>query len=300
MVLCFSYYYVVAAKHAWPTARVYFLPGGVMWDWFNDLTAHRNIAVRAMLRPKRRLSVWAENRAVRLADKIYVESNWLKKRLAEYYAGAEEKTCILPAPVDTNRFRPSAEHRAAIRAELGIGADTNVILALGRLDARKNYGVLLHAVAQLSTADWILLFAGSGPQAQELRDLGHSLGIDAKVMFVGSRTDPERLCASADLYCQPSLWESYSNALQEALASGLPCIISDRSVNTDLTDRMNVLLANPLEPLAWAQRIEMLLGNHHLAHNLGANARSFAESRPTWSDLADWLLDAFAGGTPPE
>ena len=287
MVLCFSYYYVIAAKHVWPSAQVCFLPGGVMWDRFNDLTAHRSPAVRALLRPKRRLSVWAENRAVQVADKLYVESDWLTKRLTESYAVAEEKISVLPAPVDTNRFQPSPMHRNAIRDELGIGPNTKVILALGRLDARKNYTVLLRAVAQLSKKDWILLFVGSGPQEQELRNIGRGLGIEDKLLFAGRRADPERVYPSADLYCQPSLWESYSNALQEAVSCGLPCIISDSNVNRDLLDGVNVLLANPLDPIAWAQRIDLLLSDVHLARKLGANARSFAETRPSWSDLAD-------------
>jgi glycosyltransferase involved in cell wall biosynthesis len=71
--------------------------------------------------------------------------------------------------------------------------------------------------------------AGDGQQRNELESLAQDLSVRSRVTFLGhlSRTDISGLLAAADFFLQPSLFEGHSNALLEALASGLPILASD-------------------------------------------------------------------------
>jgi glycosyltransferase involved in cell wall biosynthesis len=120
--------------------------------------------------------------------------------------------------------------RALARADLGLG-DELAVGCVARLAPMKGHAHLLQAFAQVRARVPAarLLLAGEGEQEGALRASAQALGLAADaVRFLGFVRDPERLLAGLDLFVLPSVRdEGVSNALLEAMASGLACVVSD-------------------------------------------------------------------------
>jgi GalNAc-alpha-(1->4)-GalNAc-alpha-(1->3)-diNAcBac-PP-undecaprenol alpha-1,4-N-acetyl-D-galactosaminyltransferase len=100
------------------------------------------------------------------------------------------------------------------------------LLSVGRLGFQKNFSVLIEAFARLASKypAWDLVIIGDGEQRTALEALIKTLGLNARVTLPGTTNSLEPWYASSHLFCLPSRWEGFPNALAEALAHGLPAI----------------------------------------------------------------------------
>ncbi|WP_419872075.1 glycosyltransferase family 1 protein [Candidatus Pristimantibacillus sp. PTI5] len=145
------------------------------------------------------------------------------------FPGREKSALILQNGIACEQFAFSAETRARMRQELGIPDDCLVIGHVGRFNHQKNHAQLIsifHALQQTVSRS-VLLLAGDGPLRQEMEQKAKELGIDAKVKFLGIRSDVSCLLQAFDVFVFPSHHEGLPVTLVEAQAAGLPCIISD-------------------------------------------------------------------------
>jgi glycosyltransferase involved in cell wall biosynthesis len=163
------------------------------------------------------------------------------------HGGPAERMFFLPNTCDVDWFsRESSRDRTGrdrLRGELGLG-EGPVMLFVGRLVPVKGVDTLLQAIRALDTDGTArcagcaashkaqaahLLVVGDGRQRGELAELVKSLGLEDRVHFIGSRpwTELPRLYAAADLLVLPSLFEPWGAVVNEALACGLPVIVSD-------------------------------------------------------------------------
>src|SRR5690242_21444650 len=99
-----------------------------------------------------------------------------------------------------------------------------LVLAAGRLAAQKGFGTLLEAAARWRDLqpEPLLVIAGDGPLAGDLKAQAARLGLDAR--FPGWRDDMPALLAAAAVFVLPSVWEGQSFILQEALRAGVPVV----------------------------------------------------------------------------
>jgi glycosyltransferase involved in cell wall biosynthesis len=146
--------------------------------------------------------------------------------------GADAKRiAVLPNGVNLNRFRPPRPaDREAARLRWGIARSTRVIATVGNLFAPvKGHHVLVDAFAELNKDHprTMLLIAGFGPLRDRLRRQADAHGLGERVRLLGAIEDTPSLLAASDVYACPSLSEGMSNALLEALATGLPCVATD-------------------------------------------------------------------------
>ncbi|MCD2178049.1 glycosyltransferase family 4 protein [Rhizobium sp. C1] len=136
---------------------------------------------------------------------------------------------IVPNGIDVVRFR--AVDRMAARAAFGIAPETRIILQVGRLSVVKQQDLSIRALAdylKMNNAELWLAGLTEEPQYEtKLRQMVAENGLSTKVKFLGSRADVPELLAAADLYLMPSLAEAHSIAVIEALASGIPVVLSD-------------------------------------------------------------------------
>jgi glycosyltransferase involved in cell wall biosynthesis len=121
--------------------------------------------------------------------------------------------------------------RDAVRADLGVPADAGVTLFVGRLIGAKDPAVLVRAQAALEQepdAPWLLL-VGDGPLRRELEALVEEHRLE-RVRFAGNRLPAElpALWAAADVFALPSRHEPWGVVVNEAMAAGLPVVLSDR------------------------------------------------------------------------
>ncbi len=109
--------------------------------------------------------------------------------------------------------------------------ERQTIIASGRLDPLKAYDVLLDAFARIAqeAPDWQLVFLGDGPAKSALCEQAQRLGIADRSVFVGQVDNPFSYYRAADVFAHPSRYEGFPNALIEAMACGLPPIVSDAS-----------------------------------------------------------------------
>jgi len=138
---------------------------------------------------------------------------------------------LIPNGVDVELFCPDPEARAHVQKELGLGADTLLIGLVARFDPMKDHTTFL-AAARLTTkaeARVHFLLAGQGVTpdnpalAAELTD-----AFASRVHLLGQRDDIPRLMAALDvLACSSSFGEGFPNAVAEAMACGVPCVVTD-------------------------------------------------------------------------
>jgi glycosyltransferase involved in cell wall biosynthesis len=127
------------------------------------------------------------------------------------------RTEIIPNGIDVARFKPDAEHRLAVRRELGIAEQAVVVAHVARVDPMKDHDGFLAAMAALPDVHAILIGRGTEQLAgaPNLHRLGH-------------RSDVPRLLAAADAIVSSSAFgEGFSNAVAEGMACGLPAIATD-------------------------------------------------------------------------
>lgn len=147
--------------------------------------------------------------------------------------------------INIEKFNDIAVNRSDKRAELGIGEDSIIILSVGELINRKNHKTVITAIKELNNEKIHYAIVGDGVKRLELQALAEKLGILDKIYFLGFRKDVAEIYKVADFFCFPSIQEGLPVSLMEAMASGLPCIVSKVRGNTDLIDSNGGITFNP-------------------------------------------------------
>jgi len=139
-----------------------------------------------------------------------------------------DRSCVVPNGIDLTRFARSEALRGQTREALGLGASFTW-LAIGRLNAIKNYGAMLRASRALLAAglDHRLLIVGEGPERPALEALRRELELEETVTFLGVRRDVDALLNAADAVALSSVTEALPMALLEAAAVGKAIVAAD-------------------------------------------------------------------------
>lgn len=167
---------------------------------------------------------------------------------------------------------------AVDRASLDTPADVPVILALGRLHSDKAFDVLLPALADVPRAH--LWLAGEGPLDSSLRRLARSLGIAARVHFLGWRTDVAALLGAADCLACPSRIEPLGNVILEAWVHRRPVVVAASKGPLGLVRNEDTGLVVPLEDApALAGALRRVLDEKSFAAALAERGHAEYQSR---------------------
>jgi glycosyltransferase involved in cell wall biosynthesis len=218
------------------------------------------------------------------ADLVLCVSPDLERRMRA--AGARRVgRAVVPAPDMPAGTQPASAASAAGRP---------VVFAAGRLAPQKGFGVLLEAAARwrdLEPAP-LLVIAGDGPLAGELRARAAALGVRAE--FPGRRDDIPDLLASAAVFVLPSLWEGQPLVLQEALRAGVPVVATHAGGIPDLTGDDAALLVPPGDAVRLADAVRSVLRNPALGTWLRAAARKRGAALPSEDDAVAAVLACYA------
>jgi glycosyltransferase involved in cell wall biosynthesis len=144
---------------------------------------------------------------------------------------ASERFVIIPNGFDMTRFKPDPAARLSLRAELGLAELTPLVGVIGRFDVLKNHRGFCEAMAHLVALHpgTHAVLAGSQVDANnaELASWMQQQGVAANCHLLGARQDMPRLMAALDVLLLPSLGEAFPNVVGEAMASGVPCVVTD-------------------------------------------------------------------------
>jgi glycosyltransferase involved in cell wall biosynthesis len=209
-----------------------------------------------------------------------------------------EKTVVFPWGVDLDHFKPAPGYRPATRNHRPASAFT---LFCNR-SWEPRYGVDLLARAFVKVArqnenvDLILLADGS--LGARIRQILQSGGVMGRVTFGGriSQTELPHWYSLADLYISPSHVDGSSVSLMEALACGLPCLVSDIPANREwVFENENGWLFRDGNVDHLVEKILAAIGRKEDLPAVGREGRRIAESRADWKKNAETLMNVYRG-----
>jgi glycosyltransferase involved in cell wall biosynthesis len=209
-----------------------------------------------------------------------------------------DKRIVIPTGFDCRQFQPNDEARRRIRAELGIGEQTVVIGLIARYHPMKDHVGFLKAAgfAVKKNQNVRFVLAGKGITTDEptLRRAIEENQIKDHTLLLGERADMPELTASFDIACSASAWgEGSSNAVGEAMACGVPCVVTDVGDSALLVGETG-LAVPPKDPQAFADALSQLVeaGPMQRRH-LGQAARSRIETEFNLSSIAQRYEDLY-------
>lgn len=170
--------------------------------WANRMTFRRNAHVFAVSE--------AVRRSIRPPDRV-------RPSIETLYHGLD--LTALPVTRDADRAR----------RELGIPGGAPVVGCIANLKAHKGHDVLLRAAVRVRDRipDVRFVLIGQGPREPHLRSMADELGLNGTVVWAGYRDDAARLSAAFDVFTLASSMEGLSIALLEAMAGGVPAVVTD-------------------------------------------------------------------------
>ena len=206
------------------------------------------------------------------------------------------ETRLVPNGVDTERFRPgirSPDWRERLHAR-----DADVITFLGRLTRDKGVERFLDCVEGIDTErPWLAVVGGEGPERSavetRLRD-GSVLARRAR--FIGRVAEAEKpaLLSQTSIFVLPSLSDTSSVALLEAMASGASCVVTRFGGPGEIARRSSSgLLIDPHEPTQLAAAIVRLLTDRELARALAARGREWVRAEASAERMARGYVECY-------
>jgi glycosyltransferase involved in cell wall biosynthesis len=223
-------------------------------------------------------------------DIVYVNSEhyrrcWIERGIAP------GKIKILPRGLDTALFHPTRRDRSFWK-KYGIHNGDVVLLYVGRLSKEKDLDVAGSAYRKLRDAKQPvrLVFTGDGPYLPELREKfpdAHFTGYLAGVELA-------RAFASADVFIFPSTTDTFGNVVLEAMASGLPVVVSDQGGPKELVAEGSTgFVTKSFDVESFANATQRLVADRALREKFSGNARHSVENRD-WDEAFQkfWAMSA--------
>ena len=250
----------------------------VFWTFHNarlDLRADQLSGHVWLLGPKRlahRVLYFAAGRTV---DGFIAVSDDVGAAVRRQFHPPPGRVVTIPNGVDTERYGQLID-RAAVRERVGIPGDARVLIVVAKLMKQKGHEFLLRALPSLFERfpDLHVLLVGDGPLRSRLTDDIAQLPGAARVHLAGNRRDVGDLLAASDLFVLPSLWEGLPMALLEAMATGLPAVVTDVSGSGQVVvDGESGLVVPPGDVERLCAAIGLMLDDPDRAKRMGIAGR---------------------------
>lgn len=154
---------------------------------------------------------------------------------------------VIPNGINTKKFMPDRKARAMIRSEWGISEDSILIGRVARLDPMKDYETFLHAaqifVQKENNAFFACIGGGSEHYRNELHILGKELGLKNNILWLDSRSDMPCAYNAFDILASSSSFgEGFPNVIGEAMACGIPCVVTDAGDSAEIVGGTGVVV----------------------------------------------------------
>ncbi len=201
------------------------------------------------------------------------------------------KVFMIPNGVDTDRFRPNGRRRAALRRELGIGANCPVVGIVAALRSEKNHLQFVAAARQVLARfpQTHFVIVGDGPERSQIEAAIRQQQLESQFHLLGCRQDTPELLAGLDVFCLTSKNEANPVSILEALSCGIPVVSPNvGSVRETVLPNTTGILTEPLSETSTAEAIVRLLDNPTFASHMGLAGRQLVRQH--------WSLEAMISG----
>lgn len=197
----------------------------------------------------------------------------------------DQEISVIENGIDTQRFQSVA-----------VDTDSLRVLCVARLIGRKGIDYLLEATAAMPADACKVTIVGTGSLAGELYEHAARLGIESRVRFMGhvEHNDLAEVYRAHNLFVLPSFNEGMSNTVLEALASGLPVVLTETGGTEELLqDGVNGFLVRKADPADIAEKLRRYVENPDLLRVHGKASRAIAEQKD-WRHCAKAYLSLYA------
>ncbi len=222
--------------------------------------------------------IW--KKAELIIAKCRIEKNMIKK------INSKLKIKIIYNGIDTAKFKPSKKQPT----------DTLKIICPARLIKRKGQDILINSVSKLKKEGIKIKvdFIGEGDEKDNYTKLVGKYKLEENIIFSGyiaGEKMPQKY-GEADIFVLPSYNEGMSNAMLEAMACGLPVVVTDVGGTEELVDKNNGFVFKPGDNIALTKILKHICGNKEIINKLGQNSRKKAENFK-WENIAKEYLHIF-------
>ncbi len=197
--------------------------------------------------------------------------------------------------VDTQQFRPISDiAKENLKNELKI--DGKNILIAARLVEWKGIDILIQAMPEiLKSTNANLLIAGDGPYESYLKELTNKLKLEKNVIFLGKvdHSIMQKYINACDVFSLPSYFDTTPNVLLEAMACGIPSVVSDIDGVREVIVGGSALAAKVGDSHDVAEKIVSLLTNSELAKRVSESARKKIEDTYSWDQVIKNYIDLY-------
>jgi len=264
---CQDIYRAGEGCHAeWLKIRSYFEP------WYKRLSFKIN---------PRHLSLLAlEKKLFETTPLIIANSNMVREQIMHHYAVDRNRITIIYNGVDLKRFTPENRlmWRKSLRKSLSIPENSPVVIFVGSGFERKGLNTLIDSVPFIKKPELKVLVIGKG-SIDKYSIQAKEQSISDKMLFLGPQREIEKYYAAADLFVLPTLYDPFSNATLEAMASGIPVITTKNNGVAELimNGQEGYILDSLLNSEELAGKISLVF---ETGDKMGINARRKAEAFP--------------------
>ncbi len=227
--------------------------------------------------------------------KVVTVSDYVRKYLVEEKGIAAGKVFSIPTGVDLEVFNPDVV-KAVSREELGISPDAVIVGTIAILRRKKGHHTLLDTIPSVlkEFPKTVFLFAGDGPQKENIEKKLSELGIAKNVKLLGLRKDIPEILKTIDLFVLPTLQEALGTSFLEAMAMKKPVIGTNvggvpEVVNNGITG----ILVEPEKPAALAGAIIALLKDKEKMRIMGDEGRRIVEKKYNVDVMATNLFNFY-------
>ncbi|PZU92851.1 MAG: glycosyl transferase [Pseudanabaena sp.] len=232
------------------------------------------------------LNAYWERVALKKAKILVAVSGTIKKEIIGVGIPADRIKVILNG-VDVDEFIPI---QTPDRSQFGLPEKADLALFVGDKTNRKNLDSVLKAL--VNVPDLHLAVVGN-LEKSTYPQMVKSLKLEERVHFLGYRSDIAKIMQVVDFFVFPSRYEPFGMVVTEAMASGLPVIITKASGVADIvTPDCGVTLTDSEDILALTSALKKLSSEKSLRREMGQSARAIAEQHP-WNTKSCEYVDLF-------
>jgi UDP-glucose:(heptosyl)LPS alpha-1,3-glucosyltransferase len=216
------------------------------------------------------------------ASQVVAVSQSLAREATERYNLPPGRVSVIPNGVDTETFHPDRKiDGMKVRADFSIPSDQALVLFIGYNFVRKGLDTLVSALERLNQEDGhpdvhLVVVGGRGREAYEAQV---SMRLGGRVFFAGAHRDVAAFYGASDVCVLPSFEEPFGLPILEAMACGVPVIVSRCSGVAEVIDdgRDGLLLEDPADHVELAEKLRALLTCPKRRQEIGKNARTTAQ-----------------------
>ena len=274
-----------------------------------DLMTFHGIPHRTWIHEMRQKSLSGFDRATCWAEKKGIEnpalkmilpvSTLVKKELSKHYAISEDRVSVIHPGVSIERFSNlnARSCRERMRARHGLSASDVIICFVGMNFEIKRLDLTIQAIAGMKRDGFLpplpkLLTVGKGDSGPYLK-MAKDLGISDQVVFAGVTDEVEAYYLASDLFVMPSRMDTFGLVVLEAMAAGLPVVISPNVGAADLVTHGESGFVLPDNPTAQDMTAALIrLMNPELRRSMGEAAGQIAENHD-WDKVADKMAEIY-------